>query len=79
MTHEKIIHEYPEEYCNMLELAYGETMMSEGGTHAIDDMFNGINLNQKKCLDIGFGLAGAAMYLAEKYRAKVTGLEKNIF
>lgn len=77
MTHEKIIHEYPEEYCDMLELAYGENMMSEGGAHAIDDMFNGINLAQKKCLDIGFGLAGAAMYLAKKYRAQVTGLEIN--
>jgi ubiquinone/menaquinone biosynthesis C-methylase UbiE len=28
-------------------------------------------------LDIGFGLAGAAIYLAKKYRAQVTGLEIN--
>ncbi|MDR3476863.1 MAG: methyltransferase domain-containing protein [Gammaproteobacteria bacterium] len=77
MNVNKIIQEYPEDYCSMLEFTYGKGMMSEGGVEAIDNMFAGINLNQKKCLDIGFGLAGAAHHLAATYGTYVTGLEIN--
>jgi ubiquinone/menaquinone biosynthesis C-methylase UbiE len=77
MNIDKIIQEYPEDYCDMLEFTYGKGMMSEGGTQAINDMFAGITLNQKKCLDVGFGLAGAAHHLAVTYGAYVTGLEIN--
>ena len=43
----------------------------------IEAMFKDINLKQKKCLDIGFGLAGAATHLATKYGANVFGIEIN--
>ncbi len=77
MNIEKIINEYPESYCDMLELAYGTGMMSEGGIDAIEEMFRDIPLVKKKCLDIGFGLGGIANYLADHYSAHVTGLEIN--
>jgi len=73
----QLINEYPEDYCHSLEFAYGEGMMSEGGDAAIDDMFNGITLQNKQCLDVGSGLGGVAFYLAEKYHAYVSGLEIN--
>lgn len=74
---DKIINEYPASYCEMLESAYGKNMMSEGGTDAIERMFKDIELSQKKCLDIGFGLGGAAVYLASQHDAQITGLEIN--
>lgn len=69
--------EYTSDYCLALEMAYGEGMMSEGGSQAVDAMFEGIELQGKSMLDIGSGLGGAAQYLAKQYQAKVTGVEVN--
>lgn len=77
MSIQKIISEYPGEYCHSLELAYGSGMMSEGGSEAIEKMFSGIAMHNKKCLDIGSGLGGVAFYLAETYQSHVTGIEIN--
>lgn len=74
---QKIIGEYSEEYCRLLETAYGDGMMSEGGTKAIDRMFLSEDLRNKTILDIGFGLGGACIYLAEKHHATVFGVEIN--
>lgn len=52
-------------------------MMSEGGIDAVESMFEGVDLHQKKMLDIGFGLGGIEFYLAETYQANVTGVELN--
>lgn len=68
---------YSPEYCAELELAYGRGMMSEGGTEAIEHMFENISLQSQKALDIGSGLGGVAFYLAEKYGTEVTGIETN--
>lgn len=72
-----VIDEYPEEYCLALETAYGKGMMSEGGEDGIESLFADVPLQNKMLLDIGFGLGGVAMYLAEKYKANVTGVEIN--
>lgn len=74
---EKLITEYSKDYCLFLEGTYGNHMLSEGGTVAIDRMFAGMSLRDKKILDIGFGLGAAAFYLAEHYGAQVTGIEIN--
>ena len=66
---------YNEEYCSMLEAAYGLNMLSEGGESAIDDMFTGINLNHAIICDIGCGLGGVDIYLASKHRCNITGLD----
>lgn len=73
----KLIEEYPIDYCEMLELAYGKHLMSEGGTKAIDRFVEGLNLNNKDVLDIGSGLGGLAFHLASIHQANVTGLEIN--
>lgn len=74
----KLIQEYPEEYCEFLEAAYGKGMMSEGGSESIELMFDGLSLNHKAILDIGSGLGGMAYYLAEQYPScRITGIELN--
>lgn len=77
MTIQSLIDEYTPDYCKLIELAYGPNWMSDGGDAAIDAMFAGQNLKHKNILDIGSGLGGAAFRLAEKFGAKVIGLEIN--
>lgn len=72
-----IIQEYDPNYCGMLEFVYGPGMMSEGGPAAIEFMFEGIPLEGKSAVDIGSGLGGVAIYLAENYKMKIAGLEIN--
>lgn len=69
--------EYTPGYCLQLEAAYGEGMMSEGGSEGIELMFDQIPLEGKVALDIGSGLGGVPLYLAEKYGMQITGLEVN--
>lgn len=73
----KLIDEYSAEYCLFLEGTYGSHMLTEGGTVAIDRMFQETPLHHKTVLDIGFGLGAAAFHLAEKYQADITGIELN--
>src|SRR4051794_34392800 len=75
MNQQKLIDEYSESYCAMLEMAYGQGIMSAGGTEAIETLFEGLNIKNKKALDIGFGLGGIMMYLAKAHGMQITGLE----
>ncbi len=52
-------------------------MMSEGGAEGIENLFDEVAIEGKKALDIGCGLGGVALYLAEEYGMEVTGLEVN--
>lgn len=45
---QKLIDEYGEDYCLFLEATYGPNMLSEGGSIAIESMFDGIDLHEKK-------------------------------
>lgn len=74
---DKLIAEYSQDYCLFIEATYNQDMMSEGGSEAIENMFESTDVNNKRMLDIGFGLGGVAFYLADKYQARVTGLEIN--
>jgi 2-polyprenyl-3-methyl-5-hydroxy-6-metoxy-1,4-benzoquinol methylase len=67
--------EYSPEFVNILENVYGGGFLSQGGTHSLDQMFDGIELEGKNILDIGCGLGGADIYLAEKYSCIVTGID----
>jgi SAM-dependent methyltransferase len=76
---EKVKDEYPEDFCSLLEAAYGKGFLSEGGTEAIDDIAEGSerSIAGGMVLDIGCGFGGAAQHLARKHGASVTGLEIN--
>jgi ubiquinone/menaquinone biosynthesis C-methylase UbiE len=59
----------------LFEAIYGEHLISLGGLAAIDNMFEDLNINGLKALDLGFGLGGVAFYLAEKYQMNIKGIE----
>ena len=77
VTFSTLEEEYTPNYCLQLEAAYGEGMMSEGGLEGIDYMFRSIPLENKVALDIGSGIGGVALYLADKFSMEVTGVEVN--
>ncbi|MBS0633982.1 MAG: methyltransferase domain-containing protein [Verrucomicrobia bacterium] len=68
---------YSPKYCQQLEAAYGPGMMSEGGTAAIEHLFDSVPMQGTKALDIGSGLGGVAFFVADRYNASVIGLEIN--
>jgi phosphoethanolamine N-methyltransferase len=74
---DQVQEEYSEDFCSLLEEAYGEGFLSEGGIEAIDNSVKGFQLDNKKILDIGSGLGGAAIHFAQKYKALATGVEIN--
>lgn len=68
---------YTPQYCQQLEAAYGKNMMSEGGEDAIIHLFDSVQLQGKRALDIGSGLGGVAFFVADRYNCTVVGLEIN--
>ncbi len=67
---------YNKDYCHMIELAYGDSLMGEG-LNSADRMISNLNLQGKKVLDFGSGLGGVAQHLAVKHGAHVVGAEIN--
>lgn len=67
--------EYDAEFTSILEFFWGEGCLSPGGMEAVDMMFEGVDLNGKKVLDLGSGLGGPAIYLARQHAADITGLD----
>jgi len=70
---------YNREIVAIIELIYGQNMLSQGGTAKIEEMFSGIDLNGKKALDIGSGLGGVDFYLAQNYAIDITGIDPENF
>jgi phosphoethanolamine N-methyltransferase len=65
--------EYTPLYCQQLEAAYGEGMMSE--SEGFDLMFGSLSIGPDQVLDIGAGLGGVAFSLASRFPCHVIGLE----
>ena len=61
---------YGPKQLNMLKTVWGEGFLSPGGTEEIDQILKGLNLKNKKVLDIGCGTGGAVFHMIEKYGAK---------
>lgn len=68
--------EYSKEFTNLLEIAYGSDFLSQGEYESVDYMFEGLDLEGKKLLDIGSGLGGVEFYLAQKYAIHVIGIDR---
>lgn len=66
---------YTQEAVDLVEFLYGDGMLEIGGTESIDDMFAGINLANKKVLDIGAGIGGVDTYLAQKHAVTIIGID----
>lgn len=59
--------EYDNDFISLLEMVYGEGLLSQWGINSIDQMFEGIDLKGLKLLDLGSGLGMYDIYLAKKH------------
>jgi phosphoethanolamine N-methyltransferase len=67
--------EYTPEILAVLQLLWGEGMLSPGGEAHLDSIVSGLDLAGKRVLDIGCALGGFDRLLARKYGANVVGLD----
>jgi len=67
--------EYTPEILAVLQLLWGDGMLSPGGETHLDAIVSGLDLQARKVLDIGCALGGFDRLLARKYGAFVTGLD----
>jgi phosphoethanolamine N-methyltransferase len=66
---------YSEEFIDLIEMIYGKGFLSQGGGEGVEHMLKDIPLENRSLLDIGSGLGGPALFLAEHYFLDITGLE----
>jgi phosphoethanolamine N-methyltransferase len=67
--------EYHDAMTDMLELVWGRDFMAPGGEGNVDNLVWGLDVRNRRVLDIGCGLGGPAFVLAEKYGAEVVGID----
>ena len=67
--------QYDDQFVALLETLWGEGFLSPGGSKHVDFMFEGLDLKDKKLLDIGCGIGGPELYLAQKHGACVVGID----
>jgi phosphoethanolamine N-methyltransferase len=67
--------EYTPEILAVLQLLWGDGLLSPGGEAHLDAIVNGLDLAGKLVLDIGCALGGFDRLLARKYGAIVIGLD----
>lgn len=66
---------YEDDFIALVEMVYGEGLLSQGGINSIDEMFFGIDLDGLKLLDLGSGLGMYDIYLAKHNRVEIVGLD----
>ena len=68
--------EYTDEYAAGLELMWGEGFLSPGGMGEVDLIVRGLDIQDKKILDIGSGLGGPSICLVSQHGAgHVVGID----
>jgi phosphoethanolamine N-methyltransferase len=72
MSHED---EYHDSLVTMLELIWGEGYMAPGGPGNVARMFEGMETEGKRVLDIGCGLGGPVFEMAQTHGCEVVGID----
>jgi phosphoethanolamine N-methyltransferase len=72
MDHES---EYYDALVRLLELIWGEGYMAPGGEGNVAKIAEGLDMRDKRVLDIGCGIGGPAFFLAREYGANVVGTD----
>ncbi len=67
--------EYTPEIITLLQMLWGDGMLSPGGEEHLDEIVKGLDLQDKLVLDIGCAIGGFDVLLAKKYGARVVGLD----
>lgn len=68
--------EYDVDLIAVLEAVWGEGFMSPGGTAEVDRVLDGLDVSNKSVLDIGCGVGGVDVHIAEQHGAAlVTGVD----
>jgi phosphoethanolamine N-methyltransferase len=67
--------EYSDAMTTMLELIWGVGFMAPGGEGNIANLVEGLEIRDRRTLDIGCGIGGPAFVLASKYGAYVVGTD----
>ena len=75
MTSEHHEDEYTAEIREVLQMLWGDGMLSPGGEAHLDEIVKGLDLQDKLVLDIGCALGGFDVLLAQKYGARMIGLD----
>ncbi len=72
MAHEN---EYHHNMVALLELIWGEGYMSPGGPANVARLLKGLETRGKRILDIGCGIGGPALEMAQTFGAEVVGID----
>jgi phosphoethanolamine N-methyltransferase len=67
--------EYDDRMLKLLQIMWGEGFLSPGGPDAVRAIVQGLELQDRKVLDIGCGLGGLDEVLAGAFGARVTGID----
>jgi phosphoethanolamine N-methyltransferase len=67
--------EYHEAMISMLELIWGADFMAPGGEGHVEKLIRGLEVRDRRLLDIGCGLGGPAFVLSGKHGADVVGID----
>jgi SAM-dependent methyltransferase len=68
--------EYDNDLTVILEAVWGEGFMSPGGTAEVDRVLEGLDLTGLAVLDLGCGLGGATVHIAQRYGvASIVGID----
>ena len=67
--------EYHDAMITLLKLIWGEGFMAPGGKGNVEKIVGGLDLRDKRVLDIGCGVGGPAFVLVGTYGANVVGTD----
>jgi SAM-dependent methyltransferase len=68
--------EYDDDLTELLEAIWGEGFLSPGGTEEVDRFLTGVDLEDKKILDIGCGTGGVDVHIIKAYSVrKIVGID----